>query len=91
MSNELKYAYTITARYRCEMCGDVHDDERVALECCAPGVTEVYVCLVCDKRHYTLESALECCDIDPAGEGVIEFHLLPKRVLEQAGQVRLFP
>ena len=90
MVSELKYAYLIPARYRCELCGEVHGSEHDALECCAPGVTEVYECPVCGQPHRTTESAQQCCDADPLGEGAIAFHLLPRWVLEQAGQVRLF-
>jgi hypothetical protein len=38
-------------------------------------------------------AAMNCCDSEPSGEAEVEleFQLLPKAVLEQAGQVRLFP
>lgn len=68
MLHDLKYAYTLTARYRCEVCGEVHGTGRAAMVCCPPGVCEIYACPVCAMHHNTTVSALECCNADSFGE-----------------------
>jgi len=93
MATELKYTVKVAAKYRCNGCDDIHDYENDALECCAPGAIEIFLCPVCGQMHEEVIAAMNCCDCEPAGEAEVEldFQLVPKAVLEQAGQVRLFP
>lgn len=92
-TTELKYTAIVAAKYRCNRCGEIHDDVSDALECCAPGATEVFLCPVCGHAHEEILSAVECCDCELSGEAEVEleFQLVSKAELEQAGQVRLFP
>lgn len=76
----------IKVKYRCSECGDIHDFEEDAAECCPPDVFEVYICPTCDEAHDDEDEARECCASEAAGaDGGIDYH-----ALEQAGQQRLF-
>lgn len=77
---------TIEAKWRCNECQEVHNDEEEALECCRPSVSEVYFCPVCDKDCLTEQDAIECCDFDP--EGPPPMASMAER--EAAGQLRFF-
>ena len=73
--------------YQCGECGDVHDFEDEAIECCQPRVTEVYVCSTCDEVHLDKEDAEQCCPQEESDEQMSR----PKpKDLEAAGQIRLF-
>lgn len=78
---------TLEPKWRCDECGEIHDTEDDAHECCSPEVTEGYLCPVCRTFHLEEDGALECCGYDPDGP------LPPPSAeeLEAAGQMRLFP
>lgn len=72
-------------RWQCDGCGDIHDDEDDARDCCRPRVIEGWSCPVCDKFHEDEEDAIACCDYDedkPREPSPLE--------LEAMGQERLF-
>lgn len=74
----------IKPQYKCSQCGDLHDDENDALECCPKDIWAVYVCPRCDKEHHDEEAAIDCCGFDPDGPPP------PSAAeLEAAGQIRL--
>ncbi|MBS1143389.1 MAG: hypothetical protein H6R14_795 [Proteobacteria bacterium] len=73
-------------KYQCCECGDIHDDEDDARECCAPRIKEVFVCPQCKEVFDDEDEAIECCDL-PEG-----FEIRPSLIeLEAAGQMRLLP
>lgn len=41
----------IRTLYKCGSCGDIHDDEDGARECCQPEVEEMFECPVCKTIH----------------------------------------
>lgn len=47
--------------WKCGECGEIHDDEDGARECCMPRVYEMYGCPVCDSVHDDEDAALKCC------------------------------
>ena len=55
-------AATIKTLYRCSACGEVHEDEDYAEECCRPDVEEVYACPACGAVHDVKSMAQECCE-----------------------------
>lgn len=74
-------------KWRCDECGEIHDYEDEAYECCPPQVSRVFVCPVCDDHHMKEVDAIECCDYDPDSPP-------PQPTadeLERAGQMRLVP
>ena len=75
-----------TLKYSCGECGELHDDEVDAAECCPPEIWKAYVCGHCgENHHYDEEAAEECCaDVDPDAPQPID-----KAELEAAGQMRL--
>lgn len=76
----------IDPRWECGACGEVHDDEDDARDCCRPGVSEVYLCPVCDCKSNTEDRALDCCAGEAAEAGAGE----PTAAeLEAQGQMRL--
>lgn len=48
-------------RWKCGQCGEIHDDEDEARECCMPAIHELYGCPICDANHEDEEDALKCC------------------------------
>lgn len=68
-------------QWRCDECGEVHEDWDSALECCPPSVSRVFVCPTCDKV-YEMESMVHECD-HQTDESVT------KAELEAVGQMRL--
>jgi rubredoxin len=93
MYAKLKYTVIVVAKYRCKRCDEIYEHSSDALECCAPGTTEVFLCPVCNQAHEEVIAAMNCCDSEPMGEAEVglEFQYVPKSVLEAGGQVRLFP
>lgn len=89
------------ARYRCDECGEIHDDQDAAIECCPPSVSRVFVCSECAEVFRNEEGACECCRCaevfrneegagDCCPDVVAEtFHEPTPRELEAAGQQRL--
>ena len=74
----------VKVAWQCEECGEIHDDEDDARECCMPRIHEVFVCRECGEAYPTEQAATQCCaDSDE-----------PVRpdpwALERAGQERLF-
>jgi hypothetical protein len=78
---------SIKSRWRCHECGELHDYEEDALECCPTQISEVYVCPGCNDQHSLECETLECCGYDP------EAPPLPPTTdeLEALGQMRLLP
>lgn len=52
---------TTLTRYRCDECGDIHEDEDNARECCAPTISEVYQCSVCHAKFDDEDEADKHC------------------------------
>jgi len=75
-------------KYRCNECGELHDDEYDANSCCEPTISEVYLCAHCQSQWlHDEDAARECCnDIDADTPPMIS-----KADLEAAGQLRLCP
>lgn len=74
-------------KWKCHECGEIHDDDDSANDCCRPEVSDGYVCPVCADWHREEDNALECCGYD-------EDDPTPppsKLELEAAGQLRLIP
>lgn len=53
--------------YECCSCGELHDHEDEALDCCAPEISERWICPECGKAHDTESAAENCC---PGGDAV---------------------
>lgn len=70
--------------WQCGECGETHDDEYDARDCCRPSITEGYLCPECKDFHASEREALACCADDDAP-------LLAQSAaeLEAAGQLRL--
>ena len=77
----------IKSKWECGECGDLHDDEYDARDCCRPSVRKVYLCPVCEDTHDTEEDAKDCC---PSEEGEPHEYRPSAHELEAAGQQRLF-
>lgn len=45
--------------YECSGCGEEHDDESDAKNCCRP--QEIFKCSVCRQRHDYEDEAASCC------------------------------
>lgn len=76
---------TIHTKFRCDECGEIHEDLSDARECCPPGVSEIYQCSVCHEKFEDDMVAEEHCfehdDNEPDVPTPAE--------LEAAGQQRL--
>ena len=59
-------------RWECGRCGDVHDSEDEAIECCQPSISETWECGVCGECHDDREDALHCCLSDEEAAQVDE-------------------
>ena len=76
-------------KWECGDCGDLHDCDLDALECCKE-IHEVWVCPICDDKHDTRDDALNCAAADlDASDGIIV--VATPLELEAAGQLRLLP
>jgi hypothetical protein len=71
--------------WECGRCGDVHDWEDDAQECCQPEVKEVYLCAECEEVHKTELEADNCC----LPEDDDSLPMASPKELEVAGQQRL--
>jgi hypothetical protein len=76
-------------KWKCDICGDVHDDEDDARDCCPRMIDMVYVCSECGKVSDFYYRAINSCyceppdpDAPPPPPSAAE--------LETAGQTRLF-
>ena len=81
--------WTPIEKWQCGECGDIHDDEDDASECCKPVIREVYVCPICNEKHGDREEAMECiakCET----EDNTKTYMASKAELERQGQERLF-
>lgn len=47
--------------WKCGGCGEIHDEEDGALECCRPSIHEVYGCPDCTMVHTEEADAIKCC------------------------------
>ncbi len=75
-----------TVKYRCGECGETHNENEDALECCPHHVHEIYYCGRCGKEFGSIEElADECCEeLGPDAPPYVS----PEE-LEAAGQMRL--
>lgn len=48
-------------KFKCGECGDLHDDDDDALECCRPTISEVWICGTCNEHHDHESGAQVCC------------------------------
>ena len=72
--------------FKCGKCGETHDFEDDAIECCAPIIDEGYLCPLCGEFFFNEQGALACHDVDK------DFVQPPTAAeLEAAGQMRLLP
>ncbi|WP_219117119.1 hypothetical protein [Janthinobacterium sp. UMAB-56] len=78
----------IETRWKCGSCGDIHEDESDAHECCQPSVSEVYICPVCGAWHRGEDAAQECCP-NEGEDGDAEGCSPTAAELEAQGQMRL--
>ena len=76
-------------KYMCDACGDVHDFEDDAADCCRPKIVLGYQCPVCRDFHPREEAALDCCADLAINGGVPPMPTAAE--LEAAGQLRLLP
>lgn len=53
-------------RYECGRCGETHDTEEDAVDCCAPSVSHVWECGECGETFDDEDEADECCLEDGA-------------------------
>ena len=49
--------------WKCSECGEFHDHEDDARECCAPEVYEYFGCPECGMVHEEETDALQCCEV----------------------------
>ncbi len=84
-------ARTLEAKHKCDSCGEVHDTQYEAVECCPNYTSEVFVCPVCYDYFKTAEDALQCweeCESEDE-ESSSESRGPTGRELEAQGQMRL--
>lgn len=68
--------------YECDRCGELHETEDGANECCHPKVRMVYLCSICEEQFDERDRAEQCCsDQKHPGQTPEE--------LEAARQIRL--
>ncbi len=61
-------------KWECGHCGELHDDEDEANECCQPTIAEKWECGECGEVYDSESEAEECCT-----EAFVEcFHKFPK-------------
>ncbi|MGS1014088.1 hypothetical protein ACVCL0_09155 [Rhodanobacter sp. UC4450_H17] len=73
---------TMHTKYRCDECGDIHEDDIEARECCAPTISEVFQCSVCHATFDDEDVAEEHCWEHTDAEPDVPTHA----ELEAAGQ-----
>lgn len=54
---------TYSEVWKCCECGEIHDDEDGARECCMPRIAELYRCDLCESVHEDEEQAEKCCGV----------------------------
>lgn len=52
---------SISAAWMCSACGDWHDDEDAAIDCCRPTFAEGWKCDACGEYHRLKANAENCC------------------------------
>lgn len=52
---------TVTPAWQCSNCGEWHDCEDYALECCAPAAVDGWKCEACGDYHKLKDNAVGCC------------------------------
>ncbi len=50
----------VVIKYDCGQCGERHDHEDGAIECCQPEIDTVYICPICEKEHGSMKVAEQC-------------------------------
>lgn len=75
----------IAPKWKCPDCGELHDDEYDARECCPPQVWAAFVCPICTEEHRDEIAAIDCCGFDPDAPPPPP----SAAELEAAGQMRL--
>ncbi len=57
-----------SSKWKCDECGEAHDDEDEARECCPPTVTEFWVCNGCEENFAEEKAAKAhgCKMFDPS-------------------------
>jgi hypothetical protein len=76
---------TIHVKYRCDECGEIHEEESDARGCCPPEISEIFYCSVCHAEFYDELDADEHCNTHNDDEPDVP----TKAELEAAGQMRL--
>ena len=78
-------ATKLKQKWKCHECGEIHDYEDAAAECCQPEISKGYECPECGDFHRKEADAIDCCGYDedapPPPPTAAE--------LEAAGQLRL--
>jgi hypothetical protein len=54
-------------KYKCLNCNKIHEEKRIALECCYAPEQE-YVCDICHYSYYNRATAQYCCAEDKVEE-----------------------
>lgn len=81
-------ALTIKPKWECDRCGDIHDHEYDAEDCCRPEVHQVFLCPTCEDVHEAHDDAVNCC---PENEDDVNPYHVDPITLERQGQMRLLP
>lgn len=48
--------------YECPDCGELHEEQDDAKDCCPKEIVEMWVCSVCGEQYEDWDSAYSCCD-----------------------------
>lgn len=75
-------------KWVCDECGELHDDEDDARECCQPLVREVYQCPICSEHYYRKVEAMDCIEECESNQET-KAYMASKEELEMQGQQRL--
>ena len=76
-------------KFRCGECGELHDDQDSAVDCCPPHISETWVCESCGSENFRQDEADACCPQDDPQSP--EAYRREVEQLEAAGQKRLIP
>jgi late competence protein required for DNA uptake (superfamily II DNA/RNA helicase) len=79
----------IEAKWECDRCGEIHDDEYDAIDCCRPIVNKVYLCPECTDVHETKQAAIDCCDSEEDEDSASSL-IIPQGDLPVTEYVRKF-
>ena len=77
-----------TEVWRCETCGEHHDDPDIALECCPSEIYKCYLCTICGEEYFTIHPASQCCEEEKSSKNA---PIVNPREMENVGQLRLIP